>query len=85
MQALTLDVILRVVFGAATRRCATRSARALDMTQSLPRLVALSLVPRDVGPPPWRPFLRAVGASTRSLYARAIDRRRRAGDASSTC
>jgi cytochrome P450 len=59
MQALTLDVILRVVFGPGDRaelRAAIR--RALDMTGSLPRLVAMSLSPHDRGP--WRAFHAAV-------------------------
>src|SRR3954454_21265566 len=59
MQALTLDVILRVVFGPGERpqlRAAIR--RALDMTTSLPRLVAMSLVGHPAGP--WGSFMRAV-------------------------
>src|SRR5436190_1981147 len=61
MQDLTLDVILRVVFGARPRpqlRAAIR--RALGMTQSLPRLVAMSLVRDERGP--WGTFMRAVRA-----------------------
>ena len=65
MQALTLDVILRVVFG-ARERPALRAAirRALDMTASLPRLVAMSLAPATRGP-----FLRAVHDVDALLYA----------------
>jgi len=69
MQALTLDVILRVVFGARARpelRVAIR--RALGMTQSLPRLVAMSLSRAT-----WGPFLRAVADVDARLYAE-IDR-----------
>jgi cytochrome P450 len=57
MQALTLEVILRVVFGPG-QHAALRTAirRALDMTRSLPRVVAMSL---SRGPA-WRAFLRAV-------------------------
>ena len=62
MQALTLDVIMRAVFG-AREEPALRDVlrRALDMAGSLPRLVALSLVQRDLGPrSPWGRFMRAV-------------------------
>jgi cytochrome P450 family 135 len=68
MRALTLDVILRVVLGPVERpelRAAIR--RALDMTTSLPRLVAMSLSRRT-----WGPFLRAVRDLDAQLYA-AID------------
>src|SRR5204862_4142980 len=68
MQDLTLDVILRVVFGARPRpqlRAAIR--RALGMTQSLPRLVAMSLVRDERGP--WGTFMRAVRAVDAQLYA----------------
>ena len=41
MQALTLDVILRVVFGGGDPALRDAIRRALDMTTSLPRLVAL--------------------------------------------
>ena len=58
MQELTLDVILRVVLGAPDPPLRAAIRDALDMTTSLPRLVALSLAPR--GSAPWRPFLRAV-------------------------
>ena len=70
MQALTLDVILRVVLGPVERpelRAAIR--RALDMTASLPRLVAMSLYRG----PTWNAFLRAV-AEVDELLAREIDR-----------
>ena len=44
MQALTLEVIMRVVFGARDEQgCATAIRAALDITASLPRLVAMSL------------------------------------------
>jgi cytochrome P450 len=65
MQALTLEVILRVVFGERERpelRAAIR--RALDMTASLPRLVAMSLAPRTRGA-----FLRAVAEMDALLAA----------------
>jgi cytochrome P450 len=62
MQALTLAVIMRAVFG-AREEPALRDAlrRALNMAGSLPRLVALSLVQRDLGPrSPWGSFMRTV-------------------------
>ena len=71
MQDLTLEVILRVVFGERPRpqlRAAIR--RALGMTQSLPRLVAMSLVRGDRGP--WGTFMRAVRGVDQQLY-REID------------
>ena len=58
MQELTLDVILRVVLGAPDPRLRAAIRAALDMTTSIPRLIALSLAPR--GSAPWAPFLRAV-------------------------
>jgi cytochrome P450 len=70
MQALTLDVILRVVLGPVERpelRAAIR--RALDMTASLPRLVAMSLHRGAT----WNAFLAAV-AEVDALLAREIDR-----------
>jgi cytochrome P450 family 135 len=69
MQALTLDVILRVVLGPVERpqlRAAIR--RALDMTASLPRLVAMSLHRGAT----WNAFLKAV-AEVDALLAREID------------
>jgi cytochrome P450 family 135 len=58
MQDLTLDVILRVVLGAPDPPLRAAIRAALDMTTSLPRLIALSLAPR--GTPPWRGFEHAV-------------------------
>jgi cytochrome P450 family 135 len=69
MQALTLDVILRLVLGPVERpqlRAAIR--RALDMTASLPRLVAMSLHRGAT----WNAFLGAV-AEVDALLAREID------------
>jgi cytochrome P450 len=78
MQALTLDVIMRAVFG-AREEPALREVlrRALDMAGSLPRLVAMSLVQRDLGPrSPWGRFMRAVDEVDAAL--RAVIRARRA-------
>ena len=71
MQALTLEVIMRVVFGSGERpqlRAAIR--RALDMTASAPRLAAMTLARHERGP--WGAFLRAVREVDALLY-REID------------
>ena len=85
MQALTLDVIMRAVFG-EREEPALRDVlrRALDMAGSLPRLVALSLVQRDLGPrSPWGPFMRAVARRRRA--APRVIRERRADRPARTC
>jgi cytochrome P450 len=71
MQALTLDVILRVVFGPGDH-AALRDAirRTLDMTLSVPRVVAMSLIRDERGP--WGTFMRAVRAVDEQIYA-AVD------------
>ena len=70
MQALTLDVILRVVLGPVERpRLRAAIRRALDMTASLPRLVAMSLHRGAT----WSAFMRAV-ADVDALLAEEIDR-----------
>jgi cytochrome P450 len=71
MQELTLDVILRVVLGAPDPPLRAAIRAALDMSSSLPRLVALSIAPR--GSAPWRPFERAV-ARVDALLRAAIRR-----------
>jgi cytochrome P450 len=65
MKHLTLEVILRVVFGArgedelAPLRDAVHGT--LDTVRSLPRMVAMALVQRDLGPrSPWGRFRLAV-------------------------
>src|SRR5919197_443218 len=78
VQGLTLDVIMRAVFG-AREEPALREVlrRALDMAGSLPRLVALSLVQRDLGPrSPWGRFMSAVHEVDDAL--RTVIRERRA-------
>src|SRR5919107_3449928 len=61
MQALTLEVIQRVVFGSRDDELRDALRAALDMTQSTPNLIAMSLVQRDLGPgSPFGRFLRAV-------------------------
>jgi cytochrome P450 len=62
MQALTLDVIARVVLGAGDDPALRREMRTtLDMTASLPRLTAMVLAQRPLGGlSPYAAFLRAV-------------------------
>jgi cytochrome P450 len=62
---LTLEVILRVIFGARDEReiAALRHAieTTLDDVRSLPRMLAMALVQRDLGPrSPWGRFRLAV-------------------------
>ena len=68
MQALTLEVILRVVFGAGDPELRDAIRRTLDMTTSMPRLVAMSLVRQPIGP--WRTFMRAVQRLDALIYER---------------
>ena len=79
MQALTLEVILRVVFGGSDARLQAAIRSALDLAGSLPRLVALSLAPR--GSAPWRPFMSAVGRVDTLLRAEIRARMRSGGNA----
>ncbi|HET8759171.1 MAG TPA: cytochrome P450 [Solirubrobacteraceae bacterium] len=68
MQVLTLELILRVVFGTGDPQLRDAIRRTLDMTTSLPRLVAMSLVRGPVGP--WASFRRAVRRLDRLIYER---------------
>ena len=68
MQAVTLEAILRVVFGAGDPELRDAIRRTLDMTTSMPRLVAMSLVQKPVGP--WRTFMRAVQRLDALIYER---------------
>jgi cytochrome P450 len=70
MQALTLAVIMRAVFGAREEPALRDEIRrALTMAGSLPRLVAMSLVQRDLGPrSPWGSFMRTVRGVDAKLY-----------------
>jgi cytochrome P450 family 135 len=61
MRRLTLEVILRVVFGARDEREAVQLREAVEGTlggvRSLPRMLAMALVQRDLGPrSPWGRF-----------------------------
>ena len=65
MKHLTLETILRVVFGLHGEREAAELRDAvhgtLDTVRSLPRMLAMSLVQRDLGPrSPWGRFRLAV-------------------------
>jgi cytochrome P450 family 135 len=65
MKHLTLETILRVVFGARGEREAAQLRDAvhgtLDAVRSMPRMLAMALVQRDLGPhSPWGRFRIAV-------------------------
>jgi len=65
MRHLTLEIILRVVFGAREEREVATLREAIDTTlgdvRSLPRMLAMALVQRDLGPrSPWGKFRLAV-------------------------
>lgn len=65
MRQLTLEIILRVVFGARSDQEAGQLRAAIDETlervRSLPRVLAMVLVRRDLGPrSPWGRFRVAV-------------------------
>ena len=68
MQALTLDMIMRVVFGAELPELRAAIRRTLDMTMSLPRLLLFSLRGNDLG---FRRALDAVEAGLRGRSASA--------------
>lgn len=67
MQALTLEIILRVVMGSDSRALRAAIEHALGLARSAPRLVAMALVQRDAGP--YRTFMRAVARVDELLYA----------------
>ncbi|HYF27463.1 MAG TPA: cytochrome P450 [Baekduia sp.] len=72
LQALTLDVILRVVFGSRDRELHAAVAAALRLTHHAPALLGMSLLPRDLGPrSPYGAFVRAV-ARVDALLARHV-------------
>ena len=70
MQRLTLEVILRVVFGSRDDELRAALRAALDMTSSTPKLIAMSLT----GPTP--AFKRAVARVDALVYARITAARR---------
>src|SRR5512132_2253476 len=79
MQELTLDVILRAVFGTSDERLAGDIRDTLGVARSLPRAAAMSLAQRDLGPrSPWGAFLRRMAVVDEQLMA-LIAARRAAG------
>jgi cytochrome P450 len=71
MQALTLEVIQRVIFGSRDPDLRDALRAALDMTKSTSNLIVMSLVRRDLGPlSPFGRFVRAVKRIDALLYAR---------------
>jgi cytochrome P450 len=65
MKALTLEIILRVVFGVRGEQESAQLRDAvhgtLDTVRSMPRMLAMALVQRDLGPrSPWGRFRLAV-------------------------
>jgi cytochrome P450 family 135 len=80
MKHLTLETILRVVFGARGEREAAQLRDAvhgtLDAIRSMPRMLAMALVQRDLGPhSPWGRFRLAVERFD-SLLLDVVARRR---------
>jgi cytochrome P450 len=71
MQALTLDVIMRIVFGTELPALRVAIRRALDLTMSLPRMLVFSLVGAD------RRFRRALERVDAGLLEVIRDRRAR--------
>src|SRR3954470_19952326 len=81
LQRLALDVALEVVLGADGAGLAGPVRATLDRVGSGPRVAAMALVQRDLGPrSPWGAFLRDVRAVDEALGA-VITRRRAAPDA----
>jgi cytochrome P450 len=84
MRHLTLEVILRVIFGARDEREVARLRDAIDSTlddvRSLPRMLAMALVQRDLGPrSPWGRFRLAVARFDALLLETIAHRRAQAG------
>jgi hypothetical protein len=79
MRELTLQVILRVVFGARrdeVSRLRDMIERTLASVRSLPQMLAMALVRRDLGPrSPWGRFRTAVQRFDAELLALLADRR----------
>lgn len=80
MRQLTLEIILRVVFGARDDQEFTRLRDAVEQTlsgvRSLPRLLAMAVVMRDLGPrSPWGRFRTAVERFDAVLYELLAQRR----------
>ena len=77
---ITLEVIIRAVFGIEDRERVEHLRglldRMLDMVVSVPRMLAMSLVRKDLGPwSPWGSFRRARAAVDEVLYDQIARRR----------
>ena len=88
MRALTLEIMLRVVFGARADQEFTRLHAAVDDAlegvRSLPRVLAMVLVMKDLGPrSPWGRFRIAVERFDALLYELLAQRRREPADGGS--
>ncbi len=86
MRELTLEIILRVVFGArdAGEVAALRGVidAALDTVRSLPWVLAMAVVRKDLGPrSPWGRFRVAVERFDATLFELLARRRARADEA----
>jgi cytochrome P450 len=68
MQELTLEIIQRVIFGSRDDELKHALRTALDLTQSTPNLIAMSLVQRDLGP--YGRFLKATKRIDELVYRR---------------
>jgi cytochrome P450 family 135 len=76
MQELTLAVILRAVFGTDDARLAADIRATLGVVGSLPRMAAMSLAQRDLGPrSPWGAFTRRMAVVDEQLMALIAARR----------
>ena len=80
MRALTLEIILRVVFGAAGDDDAARLRgvveRALATVRSMPQILGMVLIQRDLGPQsPWGRFRVAVERFDEVLFGLLAHRR----------
>jgi cytochrome P450 len=85
MRRLTLETMLRVVFGAAGEREVERLRDAvhgtLDTVRSMPRMLAMALIQRDLGPrSPWGRFRLAVERFDALLLDVIAQRRAEPGD-----
>jgi cytochrome P450 len=80
MRTLTLEIIMRVVFGARDEQETARLREIIDGTlervRSIPRLMAMAIVRRDLGPrSPWGQFRIAVERFDAMLFELLARRR----------
>jgi len=88
MRRLTMEIMLRVIFGARDEREFMRLHAAvddaLDGVRSLPRVLSMVLVMKDLGPrSPWGRFRIAVQRFDALLYELLAQRRREPDDGAS--